>query len=355
MYEPVIGLEVHLQLKTESKLFCGCSTKFGASANTLVCPVCLGLPGCLPVLNKGAVSLAIISALALNCKINNLSRFHRKSYFYPDLPKAYQISQYDEPLAIDGFLEIDGKKIGIIRLHLEEDAGKLIHKEDYSLIDFNRCGIPLIEVVSCPDIRSPKEAGQYLTSLKAIFEYIEASDCNMEEGSLRCDANVSIRKEGEGLGTKVEIKNMNSFKGVEKALSYEIERQINLLENNEKIIQETRLYDEKKEVTLSMRQKEEAHDYRYFPEPDLFPLVIDNSLIEELKREIPELPSDKKKRFVSEYCLSPYDAEVLTSSKKIAGFFEETLKYYNNPKIVSNWITTEVLSLVSPDKINECL
>ncbi|MEW6103181.1 MAG: Asp-tRNA(Asn)/Glu-tRNA(Gln) amidotransferase subunit GatB [bacterium] len=354
MYEPVIGLEVHLQLSTKSKLFCACSTRFGASANTLVCPVCLGLPGCLPVLNKGAVSLAIISATALNCKINKISRFHRKNYFYPDLPKAYQISQYDEPLAIDGFLEIDGKKIGIIRVHLEEDAGKLIHKEDYSLVDFNRCGIPLIEIVSSPDITSPKEAGKYLAGLKTIFEYLEVSDCNMEEGSLRCDANVSVSKEQGRLGTKVEIKNMNSFKGVEKALSYEIERQTNLLKEGKKIIQETRLWDEKKGVTLSMRQKEEAHDYRYFPEPDLLPLVIEQNWIKELKKEIPELPSVKKKRFVDEYGLTQYDAGVLTSSKEIANFFEETLKDYNNPKILSNWLLTEVLSLTTPSKINEC-
>lgn len=353
MYEPVIGLEVHLQLKTESKLFCSCSTKFGSLPNSQTCPVCLGLPGVLPVLNKNAVSLAIISALALNCKINRTSSFSRKNYFYPDLPKGWQTSQYDEPLAAEGFVEIDGKRMRIIRVHLEEDAGKLIHKDEYSLVDYNRCGTPLIEIVSSPDITSPNEAYQYLTELKAIFEYIKTSDCNMEEGSLRCDANISLRKQGEKMGVKVEIKNMNSFKAIEKALSYEIERQTILLENNEPIIQETRLYDERNEKTLSMRQKEEAHDYRYFPEPDLLPLIINDNWIEELKKEIPELPRNKRKRFITEYHIPEYDAFVLTSFYKLAGFFEETLKDYNNPKVVSNWIMTEVLSLVEKEKIDE--
>ncbi|MFH0774376.1 MAG: Asp-tRNA(Asn)/Glu-tRNA(Gln) amidotransferase subunit GatB [bacterium] len=349
-YEPVIGLEVHCQLASHSKIFCPCPTKFGASPNTQVCPVCLGLPGVLPTFNKKVLELAIVAALALNCKINKESRFHRKNYFYPDLPKAYQISQYDEPLAVGGSIEIDGKRIGITRLHLEEDAGKLMHAEGASLVDFNRCGTPLIEIVSEPDIRSPEEAYAYLTEIKAILQYTEVSDCNMEEGSLRCDVNVSIRREGEGFGEKVEIKNLNSFRGVEKALHYEIERQTGVIEEGGKIIQETRLFDEKKQATFSMRTKEEAKDYRYFPEPDLLQLVVEKEQIERIRAQVPELASQKRERFMRDYGLSKYDTGVLTSTKELANFFESCLADYNKPKVVSNWITTEFLALLTETK-----
>jgi aspartyl-tRNA(Asn)/glutamyl-tRNA(Gln) amidotransferase subunit B len=348
--EPVIGLEVHCQLACLSKIFCSCPTKFGASPNTQVCPRCLGLPGVLPVFNKKVLELAIIAALALNCKIHRQSRFHRKNYFYPDLPKAYQISQYDEPLATEGHIEIDGKKIGITRLHLEEDAGKLMHDKRSSLVDFNRCGTSLIEIVSEPDIKSPEEAYAYLTEIKAILQYTGVSDCNMEEGSLRCDVNVSVRKEGEGFGEKVEIKNLNSFRGVEKALHYEIKRQTDLIGKGEKIIQSTRLFDEKKQETFSMRTKEEAKDYRYFPEPDLLPLVVEKEEVERIRAQIPELPSQKRKRFIRDYGLPEYDAEVLTATKELADFFETCLKDYGKPKIVSNWIMTEFLALLAESK-----
>lgn len=350
-YEPVIGLEVHCQLACNSKIFCSCPTKFGASPNTQVCPVCLGLPGVLPVFNKKVLELAIVAALALNCKIQRHSRFHRKNYFYPDLPKAYQISQYDEPLATEGHIEIDGKRIGITRLHLEEDAGKLTHTEGASLVDFNRCGTPLIEIVSEPDIRSPQEAYSYLTEIKAILQYTGVSDCNMEEGSLRCDVNVSIRKKDEELGEKVEIKNLNSFRGVEKALHYEIERQTKVfLEGGGKVFQETRLFDEKKQATFTMRTKEEAKDYRYFPEPDLLPLVADMEQIERIKAQVPELPSQKRERFIRDYGLCEYDTGVLTSTKEMANFFESCLKDYDKPKVVSNWIMTELLGLLTETK-----
>ncbi|MEW6096652.1 MAG: Asp-tRNA(Asn)/Glu-tRNA(Gln) amidotransferase subunit GatB [bacterium] len=348
-YEAVIGLEVHVQLKTKSKIFCGCSTNFGAEPNSQTCPVCLGLPGVLPVLNKQAVVYAIKSALALNCQITKSCKFHRKNYFYPDLPKAYQISQYDEPLSKEGYIEIEGAKIGITRVHLEEDAGKLIHTEKKSsLVDFNRCGIPLIEIVSKPDLKTPQQAYKYLTSLKSILEYIEVSDCNMEEGSLRCDANVSIRPIGKvELGTKTEVKNMNSFKAVEKALSYEIERQIKVIKQGKNITQETRLWDEKKQITTPMRSKEEAHDYRYFPEPDLVPLEVSQQWVNEIKTTIPQLPQARRKRFIEEYKLPPYDAEVLTATKALAEFYENTTKIYPEPKIVSNWIMTEVLGYLA--------
>lgn len=343
-YEAVIGLEVHVQLKTKSKIFCGCSTNFGAEPNSQTCPVCLGLPGVLPVLNKRVVEYAVKAALALNCQITKSCKFHRKNYFYPDLPKAYQISQYDEPLAKEGYLEIQEAKIDIIRVHLEEDAGKLIHTaEKSSLVDFNRCGIPLIEIVTRPELKTPQQAYEYLTILKSILEYMEISDCNMEEGSLRCDANVSIKPIGQTkLGIKTEVKNMNSFKAVEKALTYEIERQIKV---NGEIIQETRLWDEKKQITTPMRTKEKAHDYRYFPEPDLVPLEVSQEWINEIKTTIPELPQAKRKRFIEEYGLPPYDAGVLTATKQLAEFFERTTKLYPNPKIVSNWIMTEVLAI----------
>lgn len=353
-YEAVIGLEVHVQLKTKSKIFCGCSTSFGASPNSQTCPVCLGFPGVLPVLNKSVVEYAIKSALALTCQINKSCIFHRKNYFYPDLPKAYQISQYDAPLAYDGYLEIEGAKIGITRVHLEEDAGKLIHTEgNYSLVDYNRCGVPLIEIVSQPDLKTPQQAYEYLTNLKSILEYIEVSDCNMEEGSLRCDANVSVRPIGQiQLGTKTEVKNMNSFKAVEKALTYEIERQIKVIKQGEKITQETRLWDEKKLITIPMRTKEEAHDYRYFPEPDLVPLEVSKEWIQGIKDTIPELPQAKKKRFIKRYELPLYDAGVLTATKTLAEFYEQTTKLYPKPKIVSNWIMTEVLGYLSGQNLD---
>jgi len=352
-YEAIIGLELHVQLKTKSKIFCGCATNFGAEPNSQTCPVCLGFPGVLPVLNKQAVVYAVKSALSLNCQINKSCKFHRKNYFYPDLPKAYQISQYDEPLAEEGYVEIEGAKIGITRIHLEEDAGKLIHTKDKgSLVDFNRCGIPLIEIVSEPDLKTPQQAYEYLTNLKGILEYLEVSDCNMEEGSLRCDANVSIRPIYEvKLGTKIEVKNMNSFKAVEKALDYEIKRQIKVVEQGGKITQETRLWDEKKLITIPMRTKEETHDYRYFPEPDLVPLELSPEWITEIKVTIPELPQAMRKRFIQEYELPPYDVEVLTTTKPLAKFYEQTTQLYPKPKIVSNWIMTEVLGYLASENL----
>ncbi len=354
--EVVIGLEVHLQLLTKTKAFCSCSTEFGAPPNTHTCPVCLGLPGSLPVLNKKAFEYAIKAALSLNCRIADIMKFDRKNYYYPDLPKNYQISQYDMPLASSGYVEIfDGKKrVNIRRAHLEEDAGKLIHdeKKGLSLIDYNRSGMPLLEIVSEPDINSPQEAYEYLTILKSIFQYIEVSNCNMEEGSLRCDANISVRRPGEPLGSKVELKNMNSFKAVKDALGYEAERQERLFSNKEKILQETRLWDEDSKKTISMRLKEEAQDYRYFPEPDLVPFVIDNKLVERISLEIPEMPENKKKRFIKEYNLPVYDAEVLTKDKNLSVFFEECSKIYNNPKTVSNWIMGELLMYLNEQNVS---
>ncbi len=352
-YETIIGLEVHVHLKTESKLFCGCSTEFGAAPNTHACPVCTGMPGILPVVNKKAVEYTIKSALALNCEVASRSIFARKNYFYPDLPKNYQISQYDEPLAQNGYLEIGTdsgrKKVGITRIHLEEDAGKLLHyigsrEIDGSLVDFNRCGVPLLEIVSFPDITSPEEAYTYLTTLKNIIRYLEVSDCDMEKGSLRCDANVSVRLAGKKeLGVKAEVKNMNSFRAIQKALEYEVKRQIKALESKERIIQETRLWDEKKERTYPMRSKEEAHDYRYFPEPDLVPLIVEKEWIENIRKTISELPDERRERFIKEYKLSEYNAGVLTAEKPLANYFEQVVKLYNNPKVVTNWVMVELL------------
>jgi len=364
-YEIVIGLEVHVELNTESKAFCGCSTKFGAEPNTHICPVCLGLPGSLPVINKGVVERAIKAGLALNCGIASKSKFDRKNYYYPDLPKAYQISQYDMPIAEKGFLEIvskegEKKKIGITRLHMEEDAGKLLHltktgqigDAEESLVDYNRGGVPLIEIVSEPDMRSAEEAYLYLTTLKSILKYIEVSDCNMEEGSLRCDANCSIREKGdEKLGVKVEVKNMNSFKNVQKALEYEMERQIKMKEAGEKISQETRLWDASKGKTFSMRSKEESHDYRYFPEPDLPPLEISPEETEGIKKTIPELPNVKRERFEKEYKIPAYDAGVLTAEKENAGFYEKTVKASGEPKLSSNWIMVELMGKMNNEGI----
>lgn len=351
MYETVIGLEVHLHLKTKTKAFCGCSTEFGQEPNSQVCPVCLGFPGSLPVLNKVALDYAIKVALSLNCQVQEYTKFDRKNYFYPDLPKNYQISQYDLPISRDGFLNIDledkTKRIGIRRVHLEEDAGKLIHQQDSSLVDFNRSGIPLLEIVSEPDINSVQEAYEYLTRLKSIIKYLDVSDCDMEKGSLRCDANISIREEGaRELGVKTELKNMNSFKAVKDALSFEIERQTELLNKGNTIIQETRLWDAKELNTVSMRTKEEAQDYRYFPEPDLPPFIINQAKIEELRKTIPELPQDKMERFIRDYGLSKYDAKILVFSKQDADYAEDCLQAYPNKdkKSMVNWLIGPLLS-----------
>jgi len=346
-FEVVIGLEVHVQLATSSKIFCSCPVKPEAPPNTNICPICCGYPGVLPVLNKKALELAIRVALALNCKINKKIYFERKNYFYPDLPKNYQISQYRLPLAEEGFLPLEGKKIRIKRVHLEEDAGKLIHKENYSLIDFNRCGTPLLEIVSYPDINSPQEAFQYLNELKRVIQYIEASSCDMEKGTLRCDANISLRKKGEKeLGTKVELKNMNTFKGVKEALEYEVERQKRILQESKKIVQETRLWDEKKRKTFVMRKKEEAHDYRYFPEPDLVDFVISDEMIEREKEFVGELPYLRRERFKKNYSLSEKEIEILISQKSLADFFEESLKFFPEEKKIANWIIGPFLELV---------
>jgi len=349
-YEAVIGLEVHVQLNTETKIFCGCSTSFGAEPNTHVCEVCLGLPGTLPVINKTVVEYAVKTALALNCSISQFSKMDRKNYYYPDLPKNYQISQYDIPITYQGKIpiKVNGleKEIGITRVHIEEDAGKLLHDdfENASKIDYNRTGTPLLEIVSEPDLRSPEEAFEYLKNLKAILEYLDISDCNMEEGSLRCDANISLRPKGETkFGTKAEIKNMNSFKGVQKALAYEIKRQAALLEDGEKVIQETRLWNADKEESYSMRSKEESHDYRYFPDPDLVPIILSNEYISEVQETIPELPQEKAVRFVQEFNIPEYDAGVLTSEKALAEYFELCCQNYHEYKKISNWIMGDLL------------
>ncbi|NCO24056.1 MAG: Asp-tRNA(Asn)/Glu-tRNA(Gln) amidotransferase subunit GatB, partial [bacterium] len=362
--EVVIGLEVHIQLMTNAKMFCHCSTDYiGKEPNTNTCPVCLGLPGCLPVLNKKVLEFALKTALALNCKINLINIFHRKNYFYPDLPKAYQISQYDIPLGVNGDMEIslpenqEKRKIGITRVHLEEDAGKLVHEGDitsssYSLVDYNRCGIPLAEIVTEPDFSSPEEARIFLMKLRSIVQHLGVCDGNMEEGSMRCDANVSIRDTKTGtLGIKTEVKNMNSFRAVKKALQFEVDRQKKLLSEGEKVIQETRHWDESKNITVSMRSKEEAHDYRYFPEPDLLPLQVDLKMIEETRKNLPELPEERKNRFIKDYQIPEYDAEILTSSKALGDYYEKTTSLYSNSKILSNWIMGELIRYLNEDKV----
>ena len=357
-YETVIGLEVHLQLATKTKAFCGCSTKFGQRPNSQSCPVCLGFPGSLPVLNEEAFYYSIKVALALNCHIQELIKFDRKNYYYPDLPKNFQISQYDMPLSYDGVVEIGSrtrKKIRIKRVHLEEDAGKLVHPEgeNYSLVDFNRCGMPLLEIVTEPDMNSPDEAYDYLTKLKSILQYLEVSDCDMEKGSLRCDANISVRKAGEkALGTKVELKNMNTFKGVRLALEYEAKRQVEAVEEGVRIVQETRLWNADKAVTISMRSKEEAQDYRYFPEPDLVPFVVDKAVIEKIRNGLPELPEAKASRFVKEFGLSEYDAGVLTGQFDIANYFEECVKSYPNVKTMANWVMGDIMAYLNAKNIS---
>jgi aspartyl-tRNA(Asn)/glutamyl-tRNA(Gln) amidotransferase subunit B len=352
-YEAVIGLEVHAQLLTKSKIFCSCSTRFGDPPNSNVCPVCLGLPGTLPVLNKRAVEMGMRAALALNCTVHDHSRFARKNYFYPDLPKGYQISQYELPLATGGWLGIehDGKtkRIGITRLHLEEDAGKSLHdglaqSADKTYVDLNRCGTPLSEIVSEPDMRSPDEAYAYLTTLRQILLYTGVSDCNMEEGSLRCDANVSVRLRGaEEFGTKVEVKNLNSFRYLAKALEYEIERHIGILESGGSISQETRLWNQHAGRTDSMRSKEKAHDYRYFPEPDLLPVHVSSAWRDEVRSTLPELPTAKRGRFVSSFGITAYDAEVVTDTQALAGYFESVVKAGAPGKAAANWMQTELL------------
>ena len=353
-FEPVIGLEVHAQLKTKTKIFCGCSTAFGAPPNTHTCPVCLGMPGVLPVLNKKVVEYTLRMALATNCDITRESRFARKNYFYPDLPKGYQISQYELPIAEHGYvdIEVDGdhRRIGITRIHMEEDAGKLGHDPNrpVSMVDFNRTGVPLIEIVSEPDIRQAEEAGAYLRQLRSIVRYLEICDGNLEEGSFRCDANVSIRPRGtQTLGTRTELKNLNSFKHVEKALQYEISRQKEAILDGEQIVQETRLWDPDNNKTLSMRGKEEAHDYRYFPDPDLLPLLIDDEWIDTVKKSLPELPEAKKKRFMDQYGLPSYDAELLTSDRSLADYFEDCTRRFSQPKQVSNWVMGSLLGLLN--------
>ena len=362
-YEVVIGLEVHVQLQTETKIFCSCSTTFGALPNTHSCPVCVGMPGVLPVLNRKVVEFAMKMALATHCKIAPFSVFARKHYFYPDLPKGYQISQYDLPLAERGWVEIaineQIKRIGITRIHLEEDAGKLIHDENrpVSYVDLNRTGVPLIEIVSEPDIRSPDEAALYLKKVRQQVRYLEISDGNMEEGSLRCDANISLRPRGrEDFGIRTELKNMNSFRNVQKALEFEIRRQAALLLDGHEIVQETRLWDTAKGVTVAMRGKEEAHDYRYFPDPDLVPVEIDNAWINSVKENLPELPDAKCARFEEQYGLSDYDAGIITASKSLADYFEECVALFPSPKIVSNWIMVELFRLLKREdrEIDAC-
>lgn len=357
-YETVIGLEVHAELSTKTKIFCSCSTEFGAPPNTHTCPICLGHPGVLPVTNKQAVEYAITAALALNCEISTLTKFDRKNYFYPDLPKAYQISQFDKPVGKNGWIDIEvngeKKRIRINRVHLEEDAGKSNHGEngEGTLLDFNRVGVPLIEIVSEADMRSPEEAKAYLEKLKAIIQYTGVSDVKMEEGSLRCDANISLRPQGqEEFGTKTELKNMNTFRGVQRALEFEVSRQTEVLASGKEVVQETLRWNEEQGTTITMRSKEEAHDYRYFPDPDLVDIYIDEEWIVRLRAALPELPDARKARYIEQYGLSSYDADVLTSSKDLAEFFDNTLNHYNDAKAIANWIMGDLLRYLNENNL----
>ena len=360
-YEPVIGLEAHVQLNTRTKIFCGCPTGFGNQPNTNVCPVCLGLPGALPVLNARVVEMAIQAALAMHCRVNSFSRFARKNYFYPDLPKGYQISQYDQPLAEHGWLEVFAggaqKRIGVTRIHLEDDAGKSIHdgfrdSDRYTYVDLNRSGTPLIEIVSEPDLRSPEEAYEYLSELKQIMQYVGVSECDMEKGQLRCDANISVRLKGaEKFGTKAEVKNLNSFRFAKMALEYEIARQVALIESGGKVEQETRLYNVATGETAGMRSKEQAHDYRYFPEPDLVPLRVSDARLERIRKTMPELPADKRRRFAADYGLRDYDAQVLTATRATSEYFEKAAAASGDPRMTANWVTGELMAL--PDAFDK--
>lgn len=362
-YEPVIGLEVHVQLNTRTKIFCGCPTSFGAPPNTNVCPVCLGLPGALPVLNRRAVEMAIQAALATHCRVNAFSRFARKNYFYPDLPKGYQISQYDQPLAEHGWIEVSvggaAKRIGLTRIHLEDDAGKSIHdgfkdSDRYTYVDLNRSGTPLIEIVSDPDIRSSEEAYEFLTELKQIMQYVGVSECDMEKGQLRCDANVSVRLKGaEKFGTKAEVKNLNSFRFAKMALDYEIARQVAVIESGGRVEQETRLYNVASGETVGMRSKEHAHDYRYFPEPDLLPLSVTDQWLAEIRGSVPELPADKRRRFVESYGVREYDAQVLTATRDISDYFEKAARAAGDARMAANWVTGDLLGALKGTEITE--
>lgn len=359
-YETVIGLEIHAELATKSKIYCSCSTEFGGDVNTHTCPICTGMPGVLPVLNKKVVDFAIKAGLAMNCNITPYGKQDRKNYFYPDLPKAYQTSQYDLPVCVNGHLdvEVDGKtrRIGITRIHIEEDAGKLIHDRyaDSSLVDYNRCGVPLIEIVTEPDMRSPEEARVFLETVKSILEYIEVSDCKMQEGSLRCDVNLSVRPEGQKeYGTRTEMKNINSFRSAVRAMEFERARQIDLIDYGEEVVQDTRRWDDAAGKSYEMRSKEEAHDYRYFPEPDLVPIVIDKEWVERIRESLPELPEARKARYIADYNLPSYDAWFITSSRKLADYFEETIKEGAAPKAVSNWIMGDISKMMRENDLEE--